>query len=134
MIRKRKKKQAPKGKNRKDGVVYVVRVELDDEVLYKVGATQYSAVKRVLQIIEHITTVYGYFPKCKIVKQERCKNYYQVEKVIHKELEAYGYEYNCKKKWNGSTEVFKCELAILLEVYQKVISADEPAEDNLYEW
>ena len=134
MIRKRKKKQAPRGKNRKDGVVYVVRVELDGEVLYKVGATQYSAVKRVLQVVEHIANAYGYFPKCKIVKQERCKNYYQVEKAIHKELEVYDYGYSCKEKFNGSTEIFKCELDILLEIYQKVVSADEPAEDNTYEW
>ena len=132
MARKRRSR-LPKGIQRKNGTVYIVSVEIEGKVLYKVGATAGNVRRRVLQVIESIEQAYGYFPRCAVIVGSKCKNYYQVERKIHKALVEYAYCTECT--FSGSTELFECDEEVVRKAYKECISADEEVEkDNTFEW
>ena len=121
-------------KVRENGTVYLLEIVLGDDLVYKVGATANSARHRALQLIEGMESVYGYFPMVRILKEERCLNYYQVEKRIHKQLSEYGYV-SCKT-FVGHTEVFQCEYEAVLRAYNTELfnSNDIVESEGLLEW
>ena len=125
MARRRKRRFSGKCAN---GTVYVIEIEMDGVIVHKVGATKGSARKRVLQILEGVEREYEYFPKCTVVAERMCANYYQMESKIHRELSEYSY--TSKHSFCGSSELFKLELDILLEVYNGVIDSDDEVEDD----
>ena len=130
---RRHRSRLPKGIQRKNGTVYMVAIEIEGRVLYKVGATGGNPRKRVMQVVESIEQAYGYFPRCEVIEDSKCKNYYQVERKIHTALAEYAY---CTKEaFSGSTELFECDVSVVRQVYKECISADEGIEeDNTFEW
>jgi len=77
---------------------------------------------------------YGYFPLVRLLKEERCANYYQVEKRVHNQLSEYRY-IRCRT-FDGSTEVYKCGAEDVLRVYNTELfnSNDIVENDELLEW
>ena len=128
------KNKRKKHKVRENGTVYLIEIALGDDLVYKVGATANSTRHRALQLIEGMESVYGYFPMVRILKEERCLNYYQVEKRIHKQLSGYAYV-SCKT-FVGHTELFQCEYEDVLRVYNTELfnSNDIVESEGLLEW
>lgn len=133
MAKRRRRKSSNPTKHRTNGTVYMVEIQLGDMVLYKVGATQNSARRRVLGIIDSMEQAYGVFPRCKILHERKCKWYYQAEKEIHHRLDKYMYE--TRVQFSGSTEVVKCKYEDVLEVYNDVLDNSIEADtDAINEW
>ena len=128
------KNKRNKHKTRENGTVYLLEIALGDDLVYKVGATANSARHRALQLLDGMESAYGYFPMVRILKEERCLKYYQVEKRIHKQL--LGYSYKGCKVFSGSTEVFQCEYEDVLRVYNTELlnSNDIVESEGLLEW
>ena len=133
MASKRKRNKMQKAIQRKNGIVYVIKFWLEGKVLYKVGATSGNPRRRVLQVIESIEQAYGEFPRCEIIEDSSCKNYYQVENKIHKLMSEYAYV--TENTFSGHTELFECDEEVMREAYKKGIESDEQCdEDNTFEW
>jgi len=128
------KSKRMKHKVRENGTVYLIEIGLGDHLVYKVGATANSTRHRVLQLLEGMEKVYGYFPMVRVLKEEKCANYYQVENRIHRQLAVYRH-IKCKT-FDGSTEVYKCEYEDVLRVYNTELfnSNDIIENDGTLEW
>ena len=120
----RKKWKEPKHKL--NGTVYVLRMELESRIVFKVGATSRSAKIRCQEILGEIYDYYGYFPKTIIVKQQTCKNYYKVEAAIHARLKSK--QYRLKAEFSGSSEIFEVGIGELEHVYIDEINKDYPVD------
>jgi len=117
------------------GTVYMLKIHLGDEVVYKVGVTVYSVARRVLQIIEGMYKVYGYFPEVHVVRQEKTKSHFKCETAIHNQL--CDWQYVPLGAFTGSTELFKgMTEAELIERYELAINSDEDAllDERLAVW
>lgn len=115
------------------GTVYVLEIKLEGEIVYKVGVTVYSVSRRVLQIIEGMHKSYGYFPEVRILKQDKTRHHFKVEKAIHNQLDEWKYVPDFV--FTGSTELFKgVDRDVLLERYALALGNDEDAEvsDRIY--
>ena len=111
------------------GVVYILRIILDDVVTYKVGITTKTVVFRVKQIIEGVYKTYGYFPEVRVLRQDKTKNHFKVETAMHNQLGEFRYVPDFV--FTGSSELFRgIEEAELIERYELALNNDEPAEVN----
>jgi hypothetical protein len=145
---KRKRRRATKPKKNRipgsarrparteDGYVYVLEMILEcGTVVYKVGVTAQTVVRRMMGILESFHIAYGYIPKTRIVHWEATKHHYRVEGNIHKMLENNRYDFN--EVFSGHTEFFtNIEESVLLDAYRIAIDADESAkeDDRLSVW
>lgn len=104
------------------GTVYVLEITLGKDVVYKVGVTgRKRLATRVGEIvIDHYLKV-GYFPKVRVLKEEKTVYYYEVESYLHKKLTRYYYEH----EFNGCTELFT-DLDEVMRWYRLVM--DHPME------
>lgn len=135
MSRRSRRRRKQPTKHRVNGTVYLLEIELEGKVVYKVGVTANALVKtRVLQLIDGMEKVYGYYPKVTVRAEEKCSNYYQVESMVHRELEDYSYE--ACEVFGGCTELFIGEYAIISDKYKECIAnSDEfSGTDNILEW
>ena len=117
-----------RGKSRKrepktiDGEVYMLQIDIDGTVVIKIGTTNRSALKRMLEIAEVIHAAYKFIPKMQILIAERTRNNYAVEAALLKKLAEY--KYNPLFEFEGCSELVKCDHAIALAAYRECISAD----------
>ena len=129
MARGRPKKREPKTV---DGEVYMLLIEIGGTSVIKIGTTNRSALKRMLEIAEVIHAVYKFVPKMQIVINERTRNNYAVEAALLKKLEQY--RYRPTFEFDGCSELVKCDTAIAIAAYRECIDADySPAKINLIE-
>lgn len=117
------------------GIVYILRIILEDVVTYKIGITTKTVVFRAKQIIEGIYKTYGYFPEVRVIRQDKTKNHFKVETAMHNQLDDF--KYTPDFTFTGSSELFRgIEEVDLIERYELALNSDEPAEANerLYVW
>jgi len=141
MAKARKRRQSIPASARKpvqvtDGYVYILQMKLQcGKVVYKVGVTAKTVVRRLLQILESFHIAYGYIPETRIVHWEKTKNHYVVEKNIHTMMDEYRYEFD--ESFSGSSEYFYgMDMEELQCAYDKCIVVDEDAsvQDSILEW
>ena len=116
-------------KKKYNGTVYVLQIELEAKILYKIGSTGRSANKRAQEILGEIEYKYGYFPRTKIVKRIQCVDYYKVEAALHERFKKNWYK--TKHEFTGHTELFDITLADILEWYDWEINQDRPVEKKI---
>jgi len=115
-----------------DGSVYLLKLGIEDKVVYKVGVTSYTVANRVLGIIESVWKSYGYFPRVDILYQARTRHPYAVEASIHERLRDMGLGYHSKEEFSGSTELFQGELGEIRSVVtQEVERGQDVREETL---
>ena len=117
------------------GTVYILEIELEDVVAYKIGVTTKTVAKRALQIIEGVYKAYGYFPRVKVLKSDKTLNHFKVETRLHRLFEAQ--RFNTLLEFTGSTEMFVgVKLDDVVAAYEKLLEEDDDARINerIYIW
>ena len=125
---KRKQLKPRKPKSKMNGIVYLLSIELDGRLLHKIGTTNKSALKRMLQIAEDIHYHYGYIPRMSIVKEQSTHDNYQVEAALLDAMKEY--QYYPVNEFNGWTEIVDCNKDILLAAYDKAVNDDYPVVER----
>ena len=136
MARKRARRQTkPKGRKSvktDSGYVYVLRIELEGVVIYKVGITSRKSVHtRCLEVMLSICeSGIGYFPKTEILRAEKTFNHFAMESEMHRLFKEYSFIPDTE--FSGHTELFcGMEESLLLSEYDRVIALDpEPIEND----
>lgn len=87
------------------GIVYLIRMELDDGlVVWKIGITTRKIEDRLQEIVISFFKKYRYIPRTSVKKFSSCDNYFEVETRLHKEYKDSSYKFD--KVFSGSCEFF----------------------------
>ena len=87
------------------GRVYVLRFELEDTIVWKVGMTRSDrSLDRMLEILRSFFITYRYIPKVTMRRDKKVIVPLLVEQHMHDALEDYSYTFD--KKFDGCTEFF----------------------------
>lgn len=106
------------------GMVYLLEVHIEEQILVKIGITQRAKITdRVTEILVGIFNKYRYFP---YVYPKRFKT---TDKVFEKEAILHNYfdnrRYKTEHVFGGSTEIFAIPLDEAVEAYEKVLKGEE---------
>ena len=77
-----KKKQH---KEKFNGHVYLLKIWIDADVIFKIGTTNRAVLTRALEISAELYAAIGYMPKMVIVREHRVLNNYTVEAELLRE-------------------------------------------------
>lgn len=102
-----------------DGILYVVRFDLEGKKLVKIGITTKTIEERVSNILVDIFKVYRAFPYCKPKRFTRTTEILSKEKQLHEHFDAY--RYTPEKKFGGCTEFFNVPLSEVVVVYDELL-------------
>lgn len=106
------------------GILYLLVLEIEDTVVYKVGMTTRDIEDRVAEILKDYFKKYRYFPKCTPKRFTKTEDVFGKEAMMHRILKEY--KFKAVKKFDGSNELFSgIELDVLLELYKKCIDGEE---------
>ena len=87
------------------GRVYVLRFELEDTIVWKVGMTRSDrSLDRMLEILRSFFITYRYIPKVTMRRDKKVIVPLLVEQHMHDALEDYSHTFD--KKFDGCTEFF----------------------------
>lgn len=111
-----------KPKPQLNGEVYLLLIELDGTSVIKIGTTNRSALKRMLEIAEVIHASYKFIPKMQILANERIHNNYVVEAALLEKLKKY--RYNPLIEFEGCSELVKCDITEVMLSYRECMNAD----------
>ena len=125
-----KRKQHQDQKERYNGVVYVLRMEIGAEVVYKIGTTNRAAVTRMLEICGEMHQMLGYVPRTTILRAATAMQNYQVEAELLKLTEQHQYRLQCEREWSGQSELRKMNEQDLLNMYDSCITKAYPAVET----
>lgn len=117
----------PNEKRKYNGFVYIIKIHVDPEVIYKIGTTNRTPNKRMLEIADDMCKVLGYIPKMMLVRQKQTHDNYKVEAAVLKATEKYKYVLACNGNISGESELRKMEERQLLGVYDFSMIGDKPA-------
>ena len=125
------KLKVTKAENSGSGILYILAMDIDGEIVYKVGVTQRDKIEdRVCEILASFFKSYRYFPWCRPKRFKKTDDVYEKEAKMHKYLKKY--QYTSEKRFSGNTELFHgTSLDILVDLYEKVLVGEEP---TLEEW
>ena len=125
------KLKVTKAENSGSGILYILAMDIDGEVVYKVGVTQRDKIEdRVCEILTSFFKSYRYFPWCRPKRYRKTDDVYEKEAKMHKYLKKY--QYTSEKCFSGNTELFHgTNLDTLVDLYEKVLVGEEP---TLEEW
>lgn len=117
----KKKWQQPKESY--DGHVYILKIQTDTGVVFKVGTTNRLPKTRMLEIIGELFDVLGYAPRIQLLRQRQTKDNYKVEALVLKQTE----KHRCTlgmAEWTGESELRKLDEQELLNIYDRAIAED----------
>ena len=117
-------------KQKYNGFVYIIKLHIDAEVIYKIGTTNRTPVRRLVEIAEDMHRLLGYIPKMMLIRQKQTKDNYAVEAQLLKLTEPYRYVLNCEGEMNGESELRKMDQQSLLTQYDHCIATNYPAEQE----
>ena len=104
--------------------VYILKARFDnayDGYIYKVGKSSgRSSVDRLMQIQRSFFMSHRYTFFCSIIRDRECQDAFTVETRLHKLFKGDNFYHG--KKFEGSTEFFKCEEDELLRAYDDLMS------------
>lgn len=117
----KKKWQQPK--EAWDGFVYILKIQTDTGVVYKVGTTNRLPKTRMLEIAGELFDVLGYIPRIQLLRQRQTKDNYKVEASVLRQTEIHKCSLGMAE-WSGESELRKMDEQVLLNVYDKAIAED----------
>ena len=117
------KKDWKKPKEAWDGFVYILKIYLDSEVVFKPGTTNRIPKTRMLEIAGELFEVLGYIPKIELIRQRQTKDNYKIEAQILRETEAHRCNLGMAE-WSGESELRKMDQQELLVIYDRAIAED----------
>ena len=113
-----------------NGYVYLIKIHVGAEIIYKIGTTNRTPKVRMLEIAGEFHRVLGYIPKMMLIRQKQTKDNYKVESAILKATEKYRYILQCNGEISGESELRKMNEQQLLNCYDSALMADYPAEEE----
>ena len=116
-----------KTKVKYNGWVYILKIWLGEEIVFKPGTTNRSVLTRALEISAELHAVIGYLPKMIIVREHRVLDNYAVEAEILKETIKWRYELLCEREVTGESELRKMDEQEICTVYDRCILKNYPA-------
>ena len=122
MAKKDWKKQ---DKQKWNGFVYIIRIEIGAETIFKLGTTNRTPIRRMLEIAEEMNRALGYIPKMMLIRGKQMVNNYLVEKELLEATKDFFYYIN--DTISGYTEFRKMEEYKLLIEYEKAINKNYAA-------
>ena len=125
MAKKDWKKQ---DKQKFNGFVYIIKIEISAEVIFKLGTTNRTPIRRMLEIAEEMNRALGYIPKMMLIRGKQTKDNYKVEAELLKQTEQYRYTLNCVNEVTGESELRKMNEQDLLNQYDHCIAINYPAD------
>lgn len=118
-----KKKDWSKSKEAYDGFVYILKIQTDTGVVFKVGTTNRLPKTRMLEIAGELFDVLGYIPRIQLLRQRQTKNNYKVEARVLRQTEIHKCSLGMAE-WSGESELRKMDEQTLLNVYDRAIAED----------
>ena len=104
--------------------LYIMEVEVDGNVVYKVGKSSgHSSKQRMLQICGSHFDVYRFSPRISIVRDRECNDVFKKETKCHRELEEF--RFSSEKAFSGSCELFNVDKEKVIEVYERILEDKE---------
>lgn len=117
----KKKWQQPK--ESWDGFVYILKIQTDMGVVFKVGTTNRLPKTRMLEIASELFDVLGYIPRIQLLRQRQTKDNYKVEASVLRQTEIHKCSLGMAE-WSGESELRKMDEQTLLNVYDRAIAED----------
>lgn len=117
-----------KQKAKYNGWVYVLKIWIGSEVIFKIGTTNRKPYTRMLEVAGELYRALAYIPKMTIVREQQTKNNYAVEAEILKETAKHRYNLPCVKDVCGESELRLMNDNELYAVYANCVNKDYPAE------
>lgn len=110
---------------KKDGIVYVFKFELEDCVVYKIGISAREEVyDRLAEVVMSMIKLLRYIPRTTMKKFSKSTRYRDIEKILHEEFAEFKYEWG--KKISGHTEYFSgIDEEKLLLRYEELMNIEE---------
>ena len=125
MAKKDWKKQ---DKQKWNGFVYIIKIEISAEIIFKIGTTNRTPIRRMLEIAEEMNRALGYIPKMMLIRGKQTKDNYKVEAELLKQTEQYRYTLGCVNEVTGESELRKMNEQDLLNQYDHCIAINYPAD------
>lgn len=122
------KKDWKKQKESWNGFVYIIKIEIGAETIFKLGTTNRTPIRRMLEIAEEMNRALGYIPKMMLIRGKQTKDNYKVEAELLKQTEQYRYTLNCVNEVTGESELRKMNEQDLLNQYDHCIAINYPAD------
>lgn len=122
-----KKKQFKKPKEKYNGWVYLLKVWIGSDTIFKVGTTNRQPYTRMLEVAGELYSALGYVPKMTIVREQRVLDNYAVEAEILKETDKYKYDLPCVLEVSGESELRLMNEQEMYAIYDKCILTNYPA-------
>ena len=121
------KRKQHQPRERANGIVYVLRMEIGAEVIYKIGTTNRAAVTRMLEVCGEMHQTLGYVPKTTILRAATAMQNYAVEAELLRSTEQHQYRLQCEREWSGQSELRRMNEQELLGLYDHCIAKAYPA-------
>ena len=112
-------------KQKWNGFVYIIKIEIGAETIFKLGTTNRTPIRRMLEIAEEMNRALGYIPKMMLIRGKQMVNNYLVEKELLEATKDFFYYIN--DTISGYTEFRKMEEYKLLIEYEKAINKNYAA-------
>ncbi len=112
-------------KQKFNGFVYIIKIYLDNDIIFKPGTTNRTPIRRMLEIAEEMNRALGYIPKMMLIRGKQMVNNYLVEKELLEATKDFFYYIN--DTISGYTEFRKMEEYKLLIEYEKAINKNYAA-------
>ena len=103
---------------RETGTVYVMKFNMGEYYVYKVGITERNVVDRFMEVVRSMFQANRVIPRCGIKRFRKVANYRKVEQELHAHFREFNYKF--EKKFDGSTEFFKVDEEVLLKKYDEM--------------
>lgn len=116
-------KKTMQNKLKYDGFVYILKIQTDTGVVYKVGTTNRLPKTRMLEIAGELFDVLGYIPRIQLLRQRQTKDNYKVEASVLRQTEIHKCSLGMAE-WSGESELRKMDEQTLLNVYDRAIAED----------
>jgi len=101
--------------------LYVMKFILDDgRTVHKIGITCVNPVDRMLQVLRSFFMAYRYMPRASIKRFRKVDNHFGKETELHHEFA--GYKCVFDKVFDGHTECFEVDEALILARYDEMCS------------
>lgn len=117
-------------KQKYNGFVYIIKIVVNQEVIYKIGTTNRTPLRRMLEIAEDLHKVLAYIPKMTLIRQKQTHDNYKIEAAVLKATEKHRYILQCNGNISGESELRKMDETKLLGIYDFSMLADYPAEQE----
>jgi len=111
-----------------NGFVYIIKIYIDADIVYKIGTTNRTPIRRMLEIAEEMNRALGHIPKMMLIRGKQTKDNYKVESDLLKQTEQYRYLLKCELEVSGESELRKINEQDLLNQYDHCIATNYPAD------